>query len=1684
MEDNELQELVRHRIEHLRPKLLDLSRRNPLLSTRISPRSNACIRVVDELPDIIFLKLNDGQEMRIAPLPEIGADPSDEDSKIFLDALANARLTDDTYLNALESIEQDAEDYLDRARQIERALKDRIRAKLRMRPRPKQADVNLLQHARNNGIIPSYDLPEAVGREERPRHTDNDIQTMLLPEDMERKLNNITSKCRTWIQETGINVLYVAYGFLEWSELNQTDTSFAPLILCGAQIEKKRTRQGTEFTIVHTGDEPEVNAVLAEKMRIEFGIELPPFKGSSVDSYLKAVAEIAPRQIVWKIRRQVAIGVFPSARMAMYHDLDTKQPDFKDSEILKSLLAGSNSESASPFAEEYNVDEPDIEKCVPSLVLDADSSQFSTLVDIANGKNLAVEGPPGTGKSQTIVNAIAAALAEGKKVLFVAEKLAALNVVRSRLESVGLGEFLLPLQAERSTREQVTASVRTRVEMGRPSSVRDYEDKLTEYRRTRKQLADYIDLLTLNLGESGMTIHEILSKSIATAERLEAVPADVIEQSNIPNAYLHKAGIKQLRALGDGVERAAQLASSAKEHWKATSLTHADRFTVEHACDLASRASNALRALGEERDRLPSIQIERNTYSSDLADLVAALVDLAEMTDAESRLYLGLLPEEARRRVGTFMESLEDLIQTERELASVLAENLTNSLCAKIESVESICRSAEIGTLNIGALQMDLSTRISKLLTLRNLASAMASLLRVRPSANAWNLTAIGKAKHAITEAGREALISRNTATNDPSALAILERLIAEGRGLQAERANLAKQVSLSVDVSIESLSNAIVALRSGGLFAIFSHGFRIARRLAMSLSQAEHFERKEAINRLVRLLEYRRQERAFEENPQAIALFGINFKGSQTDFEPFVKLAKYYTDIERSLVGLEHRELRNFLRDADLDELEAVPAIPPDSQAPTLTHLQKEIESMEGRIATLKGAMEELKPLLSSFRSPASVQTSSLHSLIGKIKFSLKLRESLNGESTMATLLGNRFAGSNTTAASIKPALDWAQKAAPLAEKLVAVVQHSDPASAARQIEEVIRLQDEVAKLLESLGKVARINTHVFTGGRNEVESAFELEAASLDSEGLFAHATLATAVMELSGTGTYLLVTHRLASGVPTGLADQLEAMVVRKLAREAYTKYGKDLSLYPGTRLNDLRSALARQDREIIKLTQRQLRAKIYARSKPPAGNGVGRKSTWTQMALVGNEINKQQRFISVRELTKRAGEAILELKPCWMMSPLAVAQYVAKGVLEFDICIIDEASQMPPEAAIGALLRCKQAVVVGDTNQLPPSSFFRKMIDEEEADEDDAVLNESILEMANATFRPARRLRWHYRSRHSGLIKFSNRLIYNDDLIVFPSATESMRRMGVEYRKVDGIYKAGTNPTEARIMVDAALEFMRSDPDRSLGIVTLNQKQRDLIQEEFEYALGRESYAQAYVDAWRFKHEGLEEFFIKNLENVQGDERDVIFIGTVYGPETEGGRVAQRFGPINGLAGKRRLNVLFSRAKDKIVTFSSMTAADIVAEENGNAGAHLLKRWLEYAATGIIDGGINTAREPDSEFEVFVMDQIRAMGCEPVPQVGVAGYFVDIGVRHQDWPHGYILGVECDGASYHSAKSARDRDRLRQEVLERLGWHFHRIWSTDWFNNPRREAERMRDVIAARMQVLKERRAEFR
>ena len=642
-------------------------------------------------------------------------------------------------------------------------------------------------------------------------------------------------------------------------------------------------------------------------------------------------------------------------------------------------------------------------------------------------------------------------------------------------------------------------------------------------------------------------------------------------------------------------------------------------------------------------------------------------------------------------------------------------------------------------------------------------------------------------------------------------------------------------------------------------------------------------------------MVAFKRRELSFTASAQATSLFGPYFSGLQSDFSSYQSLADYYETVNTRFASAEGRSLRQHLRTASTEALGLIPSTvgrPEDSLfgVPTFETLSRYISQIEATLLTARTSAIELKSLVGVFLEPAAFDIRQLSVLSRQVETFVGVTQLLNGDQRVAAALGDHFHGALTETSRLRAVCEILQDAPPFAETASSLILSGKLEIAHRQLLDVIEVAKATDALLKRLCSVAHIAPgHIFEG-RAPNDVAEYLRTAANDREGLYAYAALSEAFDQLSESGIDPLVQYLLGSeGSLANLADLTEASLIRALTKSVYAEHGQKLSKFSGQHLGKLRSTLADRDRQIIRLSRDLLRHRIHQAANPPRGVGTGRKSTWTQKALLDNEIAKQQRFSSVRDLTARAGQALLELKPCWMMSPLAVAQYVPKNAIQFDLCIIDEASQMPPESAIGALIRAKQVVVVGDTNQLPPSSFFRTMLDDEDADEDDNVLNESILELANATFKPARRLRWHYRSRHSGLIKFSNRLVYDDNLVVFPSASEANTSMGVEYKRVDGLYRAGTNPIEARAVVDAILEFMRSDPNRSLGVVTLNQRQRDLIREELEYALATDTSAQAYVDTWKERNDGLEEFFVKNLENVQGDERDVIFIGTVYGPE---------------------------------------------------------------------------------------------------------------------------------------------------------------------------------------------------
>ena len=477
--------------------------------------------------------------------------------------------------------------------------------------------------------------------------------------------------------------------------------------------------------------------------------------------------------------------------------------------------------------------------------------------------------------------------------------------------------------------------------------------------------------------------------------------------------------------------------------------------------------------------------------------------------------------------------------------------------------------------------------------------------------------------------------------------------------------------------------------------------------------------------------------------------------------------------------------------------------------------------------------------------------------------------------------------------------------------------------------------------------------------------------------------------------------------------------------------------------------------------------------------PDQEGSSRDPEW---GLLRREMQKKRRHIPLRQLMQEIPSVITRLTPCLLMSPLSIAQYLSAQTTLFDIVVFDEASQIPVWDAIGAMARAKQVVMVGDPKQLPPTSFF----DRAESDLDDEDVEgdlESILDECIGASLPKLELSWHYRSRHESLIAFSNHRYYSSQLVTFPSPVTHDR--GVSFHHVpEGMYEKGgarTNKQEAKALVKDLVELLRSpgfqESGQTVGVVTFNMEQQRLIQDLLDDERRKDPAIETHFDEGQ--HEAL---FVKNLESVQGDERDIMYFSITYGP-TLHGAISMNFGPMNRQGGERRLNVAITRARSGLRVFSSLKPEQMDLTRTNARGVADLKHFLEFAQRGVkalAQASPGSVGDFDSPFEVAVAQALKERGWTVHPQVGASSFRIDLGVVDPDAPGEYLCGVECDGATYHRCATARDRDKLREMQLRELGWQIVRIWSTDWWVDRHGTLEK----VHAKLQALYEQRSQRR
>jgi len=532
------------------------------------------------------------------------------------------------------------------------------------------------------------------------------------------------------------------------------------------------------------------------------------------------------------------------------------------------------------------------------------------------------------------------------------------------------------------------------------------------------------------------------------------------------------------------------------------------------------------------------------------------------------------------------------------------------------------------------------------------------------------------------------------------------------------------------------------------------------------------------------------------------------------------------------------------------------------------------------------------------------------------------------------------------------------------------------------------------------------------------------------------------------------------------PEDIVPAFEGSFTEELLRKAFEERPALARFLGDTHESKIRS-FADLDRKIIEVNRWRLIWKLFEKKRPDINAEASPNS---ELGILKQQFERKRGRMPIRQLIKNTGGLIQKINPCFMMGPLSVALFLDPRTIKFDVIIFDEASQVRPEDALGALLRGNQAVVMGDSRQLPPTSFFDKMI-ADEIDDPETIPSissgmESILNLCNVSF-PSKTLRWHYRSRHESLIALSNAEFYGNKLFVYPSPAKRSDDIGLTFIHLpDTIYDRGKsqiNRAEAKIVAQAVFQHFKQYPARSLGVGTFNIKQQQAILDEVE------ALRYQYPEMEEFFREDLpEKFFVKNLETIQGDERDVIFLSIGYGKDSNG-QLYQNFGPLNQEGGERRLNVIITRARQRCVVYSNFTFRDLKVTDSSVLGVKILKLFLQYAESGDLSCSTVSGGDSESPFEEAVYDFLTSGNYEVHKQIGCAGFRIDMAVVDPRQPGQYLIGIECDGAQYHSSRVARDRDRLRQQILEGLGWKIHRVWSTDWYRDTAATKKKLIDEI---------------
>jgi very-short-patch-repair endonuclease len=1369
----------------------------------------------------------------------------------------------------------------------------------------------------------------------------------------------------------------------------------------------------------------------------------------------------------------------------MYRDLQNNEVLVAAHEIIQSLALENESIARFEF-DPVPIDDIDEYAAPESLcsILDADASQRQAILAAQAGKSFIMDGPPGTGKSQTIANIIAELLSQEKSILFVSEKAAALEVVYKRLAETKLDDFILELHSHKATRKEVAKQL-GRSLLNHPVAPSGMPpDAISRLTTRRKELSDYATALNEKRYPIERTLHDILG----IVSKLQSLP-----QSPHP-----KIDPKKLSAelLGDMIGATELISRS----WKP--IDGQDRFFWRDLADSELTAARKV-ALG----RLLESTVRALDDLERISRSICRDLSLDDPTDISYILALqrieGLLsvrPDIVRNwLVIEDLSPLNNRANDLRDLAVALKTHqgeLEQKAGARWREIEPTIREPYIKTIagisaNSPTKGVDGGNRLAELnlqaTFFENTVNILAELGSLIPElasifedkAETWTLDRISKLAQIGAMTAQPHLPEKTWV--DLSQVRKLRDAATRCRNAVLEYKGFAGNLEETFLPSVLGLSLETICVRFERIyksFRFFNKRYWQDKKLLSAHCVTGKFRKREHLM-LRNALGWKKSKENLDyvgriDGQQLGATY---WRALDTDFtalesaldvaEKAATLAGLDFNIERIQNLLSHNGSRSprllpltgkiegliegWRRESDKERVQEYWLMNLDKGLGTASNLHRDYLQLckfVGDITSLLDLDLDLSTL-----------TSILDNRLKVSDLETQFSESYQKD---CELLGETYQGPETDWKCLDTNIGWANELreifkSPLAEEVAASIISASPRE--EEISQGVRSWGARCEEIRGLFEAAKGEEVSSTLNRSllEIRQYLANLIETIDDIGIWD--SFSQAKRELEALGLDIPLEYC--------IAERVDHTLVPNVIMRSILEVWIDDILRSDIRLKHLSAGdrdffvkeFCKLDKELIKRSTSRVIDKC---------NSLRPRTTAGASGIILREAEKQRRHMPIRSLIERTAPVVQAIKPCFMMSPLSVSQYLPPTI-RFDYVIFDEASQVKPADAINCIYRGNNLIVAGDQKQLPPTTFFERTSesDDDSYDEESPDQFQSILDKCKATGAMSSiPLCWHYRSQHEELIAFSNYSFYDHRLVTFPCSQKEASDLGIElFHVANGIYRRGTsrdNYEEAIKVADRVRFHCERHPQCSVGVVAFSEAQAFLVETLIQQEAARSPHVRT-----KMTDDRLNGIFIKNLETVQGDERDIIIFSIGYGKD-EFGKFTLNFGPINKPEGWRRLNVAITRARRRIEVVSSILPEDFPADI-ANRNVAFLRKYLEYAAAKDDRLKVLAMEERvddvacESHFEEEVARVIRSWGYAATPQVGCAEYRIDLGIGLSSVPAKYILGVECDGAMYHSSRVARDRDRLRQEVLEGLGWTLYRIWGPSWYRHRSQQEE---------------------